>query len=51
MNTNTLKKISNSTSEDIKIIAEENELYASQILECDRVIKDAKIHKDFVWIN
>ena len=46
MNPNTLKKISNDTSEDIKIIAEENELYAKQILECDRVIKDAKIHKD-----
>ena len=29
MNTNTLKKISNDTSEDIKIIAEENELYNS----------------------
>ena len=46
MNTNTLKKISNNISEDIKIIAEENELYVKQILECDRVIKDAQLHKE-----
>ena len=46
MNMNTLKKITENQSEDIKQIDGTFEIYADQIMECDRVIKDAKIHKD-----
>lgn len=46
MNMSSLKKLSSSPNEDIKILAKNLEIYAEQILECDRVMKDAKIHKD-----
>ena len=46
MNIKTLKMISTDQSEDIKRLDNSLGIYADQILECDRVIKDAKIHKD-----
>ena len=46
MNIKTLKMISTDQSEDIKRLDNSLGIYADQILECDRVIKDAKVHKD-----
>ena len=46
MNINTLKMLSADQSEDIKKLDNSLGVYAEQILECDRVIKDAKVHKD-----
>ena len=33
-------------TKDIKILSKKLTVYAEQILECDRIIKDTKIHKD-----
>mgnify|MGYP003316632701 FL=1 len=46
MNIKTLKMISADQSEDIKKLDDSLGIYAEQILECDRVIKDAKVQKD-----
>ena len=46
MNIKTLKMLSADQSEDIKKLDNSLGVYAEQILECDRVIKDAKVHKD-----
>ena len=46
MNIKTLKMIAAEQSEDIKKLDDSLGIYAEQILECDRVVKDAKVHKD-----
>lgn len=39
-------KTTSDSSEDIKILPKDLGVCAEQIMECDRIIKDAKIHKD-----